>query len=330
MRFQPILHRSDGVTILGHPRGLTYFNDGVVKTVKLGASANCRVLDLAEDASNNLWVAAFREGVFKIDSDGKKTQYPIQPDWGGQVNCVLVDHDNQVMIATNGGVFRLNDGRFVMQALKDEMNGILRKLFLDDEAEMVGVGKFGLYKKEGDGWNLSCTSSDKLIRNAYAYLDPSIGPPMIGTIGGLCCIRGNEITKLNTPRIDRPVYFIVEDQQRCIWFGTDNGVLRWDGEQLRQFTVEHGLAGRETNRAAGKVDKRGRLWIGAVGGLSINRPEFIPEINLAPSLELLRADAGDVSWIPSEQQSMPFDRDSLTFHLSGHFLLERREVKGPK
>jgi signal transduction histidine kinase len=90
---------------------------------------------------------------------------------------------------------------------------------------------------------------------------------------------------------DRPVYFLVEDSRGHRWMGTDDGVLRWDGTALKHWTIEDGLGGRETNRAAGVVDSRGRLWIGTDAGVSIYRPEFDDQ-GPAPQVELTTVFAG--------------------------------------
>jgi signal transduction histidine kinase len=56
--------------------------------------------------------------------------------------------------------------------------------------------------------------------------------------------------------------------------GTDNGVLRWNGTRLDRFTVQDGLSGRETNRAAGVLDSRGQVWIGTDQGVSVYRAQY--------------------------------------------------------
>ena len=42
---------------------------------------------------------------------------------------------------------------------------------------------------------------------------------------------------------------------------TDNGVFRWDSETLTHYGLSEGLAGSETNRAGGIVDRQNRVAI---------------------------------------------------------------------
>ena len=56
------------------------------------------------------------------------------------------------------------------------------------------------------------------------------------------------------------VLTIFEDSRGTIWFGTSNGVTRYDGENFQTFTTEDGLA----QNTIGLIfeDQRGMLWFG--------------------------------------------------------------------
>lgn len=57
---------------------------------------------------------------------------------------------------------------------------------------------------------------------------------------------------------------IVEDEEGFLWFGTESGMVRWDGYHFRTYTVQPGvsLIVRTLH-----IDSRGRLWVGTQMGL---------------------------------------------------------------
>ncbi|MCP4659934.1 MAG: SpoIIE family protein phosphatase [bacterium] len=71
---------------------------------------------------------------------------------------------------------------------------------------------------------------------------------------------------------ERNVYRIVQDQRGFMWFGTANGVIRYDGYTSTHYKPDpedpHSLSGRLIISIA--EDHTGALWIGTVGG-GLNR-----------------------------------------------------------
>ena len=70
------------------------------------------------------------------------------------------------------------------------------------------------------------------------------------------------------------VLTIFEDSQGALWFGTANGITRYDGDNFQTFTMEDGLSRNTTGLIF--EDRQGMLWFGD-GMLSnaLNRPNFI-------------------------------------------------------
>jgi signal transduction histidine kinase/CheY-like chemotaxis protein len=129
------------------------------------------------------------------------------------------------------------------------------------------------------------------------------------------------------PRIDRPVYFIVADQRNFLWFGTDNGVMKWDGAELEHLTIEDGLVGRETNRAAGVLDSRGRLWFGMDRGVTVYRPQVDAPRKVPPILELAGVDV-DGEMHPLDQDlSLNPGQNTLLFHFRAMSYTDESKVE---
>jgi signal transduction histidine kinase/sugar lactone lactonase YvrE len=70
------------------------------------------------------------------------------------------------------------------------------------------------------------------------------------------------------------VRVIAQDADRIMWFGTDGGLVKYDGRRIQRIATEGMLAGRVR---AIKVDADGALWVGAdEGAARIVRGEIKP------------------------------------------------------
>lgn len=326
-----ILHRSDGTTVLGHHGGLTIMDGKPSRKVRLGSSLQTRVLDLAEDTAGNTWAAGMESGLYCIDPKGKQTQhFPLQPGWD-YVSSVLVDPQGEIWITTRAGVLRQEGDSFVPHFPDPNMlvDNSLRRLFLDPQGAIhVATIAGGMWKKLGTSqWRNWTGGNGSALRSVYAFLDRGDGKPLIGTLDGLCALEGEKIVKLAKPRIDRPVYFIVEDHQDRLWMGTDNGVFRWDGTNMEQYTVEHGLVGRETNRAAGSIDAQGRLWIGTTKGLSVYYPRLDAHPSPPPEVQIIRISSGEHSQDAGDEFDVPHQLNAVTIDYRVVSFVDEREIQ---
>jgi ligand-binding sensor domain-containing protein len=70
-----------------------------------------------------------------------------------------------------------------------------------------------------------------------------------------------------TTQVSQYIRRIFQDTAGNIWFGTnDDGVVRYDGNSLRYFSVEQGLAGRTVRGIV--QDRQGHLLFATSGGVS--------------------------------------------------------------
>jgi ligand-binding sensor domain-containing protein len=60
------------------------------------------------------------------------------------------------------------------------------------------------------------------------------------------------------------VYYAMQDSKGYIWFCTETGVNRFDGEQFEKFTISDGLADNEIFKAF--EDSKGRIWFSSYNG----------------------------------------------------------------
>ncbi len=110
---------------------------------------------------------------------------------------------------------------------------------------------------------------------------------------------------------DSTVFSIVQDRTGFIWFGTTNGIARYDGYEFRLFQHDPNNIQTISSNNAGNlfVDSRNRLWIGTFGGglnrIDLNSGELTvfpytgdtDEIRVSENVQTLFEDRDGTVWI---------------------------------
>ncbi len=63
------------------------------------------------------------------------------------------------------------------------------------------------------------------------------------------------------------VHAIAEDKKGNLWFGTDYGVIQYDGKRFKSYTEIKGLKNIHIGRHSILVDKAGMIWVGTMAGV---------------------------------------------------------------
>jgi len=304
--------------LLGHPSGLT-FMDGAMRTMAVTHDTQLeRICDLAEDGAGTLWVAANEGGLIRIDADGRRTCFGVREGLDQQILSVLVDRHGRLWVAGNDRIFIRTGGRFepVHIVVPD---GVARPRFrvlyeASDGIIYASTSVIGVIALE-EGKNPRILSAGTAAAdNVYSVYKTADSTLYVGTYDGLYVESGGALVRSVAPgpTVDRPVYFIIEDHRRQLWFGTDNGVYRWDGKELSHFTVEEGLLGRETNRAGGFVDSKGHVWIGTDRGVSVFREEYDKRRTVLPAVTLVSLQTADETFSLGGTVSLAHLQNSFT------------------
>ncbi|MGV7107141.1 ligand-binding sensor domain-containing protein [Flavobacterium sp. U410] len=99
-----------------------------------------------------------------------------------------------------------------------------------------------------------------------------------GTNGdGIIRFDGQKLEKITiigiTPRFR--VLEIVEDTTGNLWFGTSEGLIKYNGKEFRTFSKKEGLQNEEIWSLT--IDKSGLIWVGSTGGVNqFDGENFIP------------------------------------------------------
>ncbi|MEE8142920.1 MAG: ATP-binding protein, partial [Planctomycetota bacterium] len=197
------------------------------------------------------------------------------------------------------------------------------------DALYLATATTGLFRLKAGEWQQWTTGKAEATNNVFSVLERRDGTIWVGTQGGLLRAEQDTLVKIGPqgPVVNRPVYFLVQDHDHRIWLGTDNGVLRWDGEALIHYTIQDGLAGRETNRAAGWVDSRNRVWIGTDRGVSVYRSELDRRPRTPPHAELLHFEASGHPYALTQEAELQHDQSTLIFHFRAISFLDETRVQ---
>jgi PAS domain S-box-containing protein len=288
-----VVERRPGEIVLGHVGGLSLWGDPI-RTLRLtDEHEQGRVLDLAADGSGRVWIAVENRGFARLDPDDGLHWYDGAL---GNPRSVVVDGGGRLWAASSAGLFVERGGALSPVELPAGTGVSIRRLFRAPSGGLyVATSEEGLLRFEGSTLSRWTAGDDSGANNVYAVLEDPDGTVWAGTSAGLWKARGRALVKAEAPgpQVDRPVYFLTRDGGGRLWIGTDDGVLRWDGGAMRHYTVEHGLVGREANRAAGIADSSGWMWFGMDRGLSIYRPELDHPNTVPPTVDLLDIEVGD-------------------------------------
>jgi len=345
-----IVEYEPGKFVLGHNYGITFYDGNQMlkfpffKRGEFTVSAN-RILDMKVDSKKNLWLAVSYAGLAKLNLYRPReiTWYGEKNGLLGQVMCIRIDknNDDQIWVGTTEGLFLPGDnstkpGAAGIMKFKKLFNNSVRRIYGDPGKILyLGTDNEGVYEYtvQKQQWKNARAPRKQRANSIFAIKKDSSGRLLIGTWAGLYIMENKTLKKftVNGFRVNRPVYFILEDPKNRLWFGTDNGVIRWDGKNRRTYTADQGLIGNETNRAAGIIDSKGRIWIGTNRSVSIYDEQFdnSDAYNPPPKVRLLFLASSDqqIPFTANEPVRLDYDNNNIAFYFRGISFLNEHSIR---
>ena len=209
---------------------------------ELSTSAQNVVLSLLEDKDGNIWVGTYGDGINVLDRKTGQVRHYGSPQHlrDGTVMCMVSDKAGNVWAGTyDGGVYKIIPGTDSIQAFT---------------------------KAEG----LSCEGVASICFDKK-------GNPWFGGIGGGAMYFDLAKNKITVYRHDKQkknslsndlINCVFEDSQGMIWFGTTNGLNRFD-PSTGQFSVWYERDGLLSDYIYGIVaDAKGYLWLSSNKGIT--------------------------------------------------------------
>ncbi len=334
-----ILQYEPGKLVFGHPGGVTFYDGQNFSTLSFEVEedsdvAVSRILDIKRDSKQNIWLAVAQRGLCRIDRHRKIKWYGRERANQDFFNSLWVRRDDSLWVATGKEMLTLREEELVPLELARGIHSKFRKIYIASDGSIyLGTMAEGIYEYKNNRWrNYRCAENPGL-NSVFAITQDRRGRILIGSRGGLCTLNNGRIEKIiaDAPKLDRPVFFILENRKRCLWVGTDYGVVHWDGTRQVIYTVREGLIGPETNRAAAIIDADGVPWFGTNRGVSFYNEAYddMKYGSVPPKVRLLFLEAGGKK-IPlsgTDIISLSHKEGDLVFHFRGISFVDEHGIR---
>lgn len=255
--------------------GLNMVQDGEVRHISIGEGVGPNTIwALHQDDDGKLWIGTGGAGLFSREPDGENVRY--YPDTGlhGEfISKIIRDKDGTLWVTTrDNGI-----------AWYDEYSDIFHELTVEDGLPSDIV------------WTIYQGQSGVL---------------WVGTNNGVAQVDNGKVVKdfANPEPLNIPIYGIVEDNVRNMWFSTPQGIFRMqqDGAAIHHteknttkgilhFGAAEGMKTEECNYGSPSVWKseEGFLYFPTMSGVvRIDPAEVAPDRN-APPVKIESAVVGD-------------------------------------
>jgi ligand-binding sensor domain-containing protein/signal transduction histidine kinase len=283
-----IAQDTNGDIVVGTPRGLAVITANHASRLSIrGLPEELDVWSVYSEPDSTLWVGGGGR-LFRSSNGVLERELDLGKEIaGGAVEVQCRDRRGRLWVIAAG-----------------------RASYIDTDGNVVFV--------PGDG--------DSMPLRIHSIHEDSKGVLWVCTSKGLAFLEGDSLRPPSflKPRLTQnPVYFVLE-ASGSIWFGTDHGVLVWDGKTLTQVTTADGLASDIVNVAC--VGNDGSLWFGTHGGISVLDPSSIAYVAPVPAVYLDPALAGDGTKPITEQESIPYDDRTVVFRFNALSFVSEREM----
>ncbi len=320
-----------GEYFLGHNYGFTIVKNDKYKIYNHEERmpndfSSGRVLDACRDKFGNIYFAASYAGLGKFSKDGKLTWLSNNKKEKLSITAVQIDNKGVLWVGTFAGLYKYVGGDLVRISKIENRFQLIRQIYFGKDGKLFVTSPGGLFTLEKNRLVPVIQKKDQgSFFSIHEYKD---GTYLVGKNDGLFLLENNSLTKytLGSSIIDRKIFFIEKDKKGNFWFGTDDGVLWWDGRIVRKFSMENGLSGRETNRLAWLNDSNGNIWIGTDRGLSCYKseydlPESVPIIQNAILSDLLGS-----KYSLRENLEFPFSNNTLRMSASAISFKDEKRI----
>jgi len=269
---------NSGELVFGHNYGISILDHNQLKYIEIASpevtkTVISRITSIFHDLKSDvMYLTSVQGGIFLLNKNGivKNFSFPNISRYTFTTSYI----QGGAVVFTNRGYYGI--GNNVKVVIPNSI--LIRTAIIYNDYEYLIGTTSGFYNWKINTKNIAPISNSSSL-NIFSIFNFHDSCVFAGTMNGLYKFQNDSLQKFNFNDYDitDPIYFIIQDSSKNIWLGTNNGVLKWDGKYLKRYNKSDGLAGNETNRAAGFVDSKGNVWIGTDEGVSMytgNEPDY--------------------------------------------------------
>jgi len=260
--------------------GLARVENGHVTIYPVKYPSDGFVIAAQEDRKGNIWLA-WNGGLGQV-KNGRLMRHIFSQDFlaSGMTNF-YEDREGNVWIGASNGLYRVREAAISVFTRHDGLSSDNVYSIYEDRAGNMWIGTWGngvtkfkdgcvthYRTKGGTGWNFVTTLYED--RDGYMW---------IGTTRKLYRLNPRLLLGCNLHYLDgrsaypdpngffsEGVWAIHQDQAGRFWFGTSNGLIKYEDGSYTRYTRSDGLADNDVKAIL--EDHAGHLWFGTWGGLS--------------------------------------------------------------
>ncbi|MEM7571786.1 MAG: two-component regulator propeller domain-containing protein [Bacteroidota bacterium] len=213
------------------------------------------VRTLMQDRSGNIYFGTLHHGFSRYDGTSFRNFTEADGLLNNNIRCIFEDQEGRIWLGSGIGETSIFDGETFTAFTDQNGQGIDQILFiLEDVNHHLWLGgRHGLWKFDGEevldmteatNWGVASKPSLAAYEYPHSSIDTSIRLSFTSGIRS-----------------------ILEDRHGNIWFGShQEGVARFDGEQMTYYTVADGLSNNQVRSIY--EDVNGHVWFECGQGLS--------------------------------------------------------------
>jgi ligand-binding sensor domain-containing protein/signal transduction histidine kinase/DNA-binding response OmpR family regulator len=291
------------IWIASEDKGLDIFRVKEQRFYRIGENGadryqNTKVLGLYLD-DQRAWLGFFKNGMDVIRFPDLRIEHFSGEDLGldeASVYAICEDKYGTMWIGNGWGVFTGSKDRMVFRRMNEFGLSYIYDIMEDSKGYIWvatlgnGVFRYNQSTKEMIHYTNDDKDSLSLSSNSVSDITETVsGDLWFATDrGGIC--RYNRATddfttvSLKDGLPDNVAYKIIEDREHNLWFGTNNGLVKFnpaDGK-IKIFSEKDGLPIHQFNYKSALVSSTGKFYFGGLNGLLAFNPYTFEENRFIP------------------------------------------------
>ena len=270
--------------------------------------------------NDRAWIGLFKNGLDVI----QLPQFGIRHYSGKDLNmnepsvfAICEDRYGQIWIGNGWNVYKSNRNQmnfkrmdvfglnYIYDILEDS-NGFIWVATLGN-----GVFKYNPLNDSIRHYTHTITDKNSLSSNSVSNItETTLGDLWFATDrGGICHYNPNtdNFTSFSIPDglPDDVAYKIIEDKNHLLWFGTNNGLVRFNptNKEVKIFSHNNGLPFKEFNYKSALVTTNGMFYFGGLEGLIAFDPYSFRENRFIPPVYITQINVAHIPLDPSVTRS---------------------------